>query len=90
MTDNQKIKALKALGDQARLDLFRTIRDKKGECMGGEAASACMQLAQPTISHHMRTLVDAGLLNETKKGLNKSYCINYNLFEELGLDISKV
>jgi ArsR family transcriptional regulator, arsenate/arsenite/antimonite-responsive transcriptional repressor len=89
MTDNQKIKALKALSDQARLDIFRTIRDKQGECMGGEA-SACTQLAQPTISHHMRTLVDAELLNETKKGLNKSYCVNFRVFEELGLDVSKL
>lgn len=60
---------LKALGDETRLSLLLKISG--AQCVDG----ACIcdltpetNLAQSTVSHHMKLLVDAGLLNRSQKG----------------------
>jgi ArsR family transcriptional regulator len=60
---------LKALGDETRLNLLLKISG--AQCVDG----ACIcdltpdtNLAQSTVSHHMKLLVDAGLLNRSQKG----------------------
>src|SRR5689334_12163577 len=60
--------AFKALADPARLRLLSIIATSEG----GEAC-ACnlvepLGRAQPTISHHLSVLVDAGLLEREKRG----------------------
>lgn len=58
----------KALGDPTRLALVMAV-------MSGENSEACVcdltpetGLAQSTVSHHLKLLVDAGLLNRTQRG----------------------
>lgn len=60
---------LKALGDETRLALMQNVAAAK--CENG----ACIcdltpqtNLAQSTVSHHMKLLVDAGLLARTQEG----------------------
>lgn len=60
---------LKALGDETRLNLLLKIAGTT--CVDG----ACIcdltpdtNLAQSTVSHHMKLLVDAGLLTRSQKG----------------------
>lgn len=60
---------LKALGDETRLNLLLKIAG--ANCVDG----ACIcdltpetNLAQSTVSHHMKLLVDAGLLNRSQRG----------------------
>lgn len=60
---------LKALGDETRLNLLLKISG--AQCVDG----ACIcdltpdtNLAQSTVSHHMKLLVEAGLLNRNQKG----------------------
>lgn len=59
---------LKALSDPNRLRLLSIV--KAGE--GGEACvcdlTEPLDLGQPTISHHLKILVDAGLLGREKRG----------------------
>ena len=59
---------LKALADPARLRLVSLV-------LAGEDAEACvcdltraLRLSQPTVSHHLKVLVDAGLLGREKRG----------------------
>lgn len=57
---------LKALADPARLQLLSIV-------LASESACICdltepVGLSQPTVSHHMKVLVDAGLLNREKRG----------------------
>lgn len=58
----------KALGDPARLRLLSLIASHAG----GEACvcdiSGTFDLTQPTISHHLKTLKSAGLLNSERRG----------------------
>jgi ArsR family transcriptional regulator len=60
--------ALRALADPARLRLLSFLADQPdGEacvCHLTETAG----LAQPTVSHHMRRLMDAGLVARDKRG----------------------
>lgn len=58
----------KALGDQTRLGLMLAVA-------AGENSEACVcdltpetGLAQSTVSHHLKLLVDAGLLHRTQRG----------------------
>lgn len=58
----------KALGDETRLELVMAVA-------ASEDAEACVcdltpntGLAQSTVSHHLRLLVESGLLNRTQRG----------------------
>ena len=58
----------KALGDETRLGLMLAVA-------AGENAEACVcdltpetGLAQSTVSHHLKLLVDAGLLERSQRG----------------------
>ncbi|WP_432497583.1 ArsR/SmtB family transcription factor [Kineococcus gypseus] len=60
---------LKALADPARLRLLSLVAAHEG----GEAC-ACdltepLGLSQPTVSHHLKVLVEAGLLTRDKRGV---------------------
>lgn len=59
---------LKALADPARLRLMSLVASHEG----GEACvcdlTASFDLSQPTISHHLRVLHEAGLLERSKRG----------------------
>jgi len=62
-------RTLKAIADPARLRLLSMIAAHEG----GEAC-VCdliepLGLSQPTVSHHLRVLVDAGLLTRDKRGV---------------------
>jgi len=59
---------LKALGDETRLSLILNVGSSENE-------EACIcdltpdtHLGQSTVSHHMKILVDAGLLTRTQRG----------------------
>src|SRR5699024_7083828 len=61
-------RVFKALGDPARVKLFSLI-------VGSQAGEMCLcdltepiGLSQPTVSHHMKLLVDAGLVTREKRG----------------------
>ena len=59
---------LKAVADPVRLQLLSAIRATEG----GEACvcdlTPLVGLAQPTVSHHMRQLVEAGLVSREQRG----------------------
>src|SRR4051812_25011950 len=58
----------KALGDPTRVKLISLIA-------AGDGAEACVcdllthvELSQPTVSHHLKQLVDAGLISREQRG----------------------
>ncbi|WP_028047479.1 metalloregulator ArsR/SmtB family transcription factor [Cellulomonas sp. URHE0023] len=65
----QLARTLKALADPARLRLLSLIAAHEG-------AEACVcdliepvGLSQPTVSHHLKVLTDAGLISRDKRGV---------------------
>ena len=60
--------AFKALADPTRLRLLGLIAARpRGECCVCDL-TAPVGLSQPTVSHHLKVLHDAGLLERTKRG----------------------
>lgn len=60
---------LKAIADPARLRVLSLLAAHEG----GEACvcdlTEPLNLSQPTVSHHLKTLVDAGLVRREKRGV---------------------
>ena len=61
-------RALKALADPARLRLLSMVaaHDDKEACVCD--LTEVLGLAQPTVSHHLKVLSDAGFLTRSKRG----------------------
>jgi ArsR family transcriptional regulator len=62
------VAGFKALGDQSRFEMFRLIAAQR------EPLCACdivarFELSQPTISHHLKVLADAGLISVSRRGV---------------------
>ncbi|MEU4779732.1 metalloregulator ArsR/SmtB family transcription factor [Micromonospora sp. NPDC023633] len=61
--------ALKAIADPARLRLLSLIQSApEGEASVSDF-TAPLCLSQPTVSHHLRILTEAGLLEREKRGV---------------------
>ena len=74
-------KISKALGDSNRLKILHYIAGKGGcgECSG---LPNVVGLAQPSISHHVKILVEAGLIDGEKEGRNYSYHLNTGVLNQ--------
>jgi ArsR family transcriptional regulator len=64
----------KALADPTRLAILRQLRACGDVCACD--FSACCAVAQPTVSHHLRILREAGLISGQKRGLWIHYRLN--------------
>lgn len=68
-------RTMKALADPARLRLLSIV----AASAGGEACvcdlTAPVGLSQPTVSHHLKVLTEAGFLSRTKRGTWAYYAV---------------
>ncbi|MEU4996035.1 metalloregulator ArsR/SmtB family transcription factor [Streptomyces sp. NPDC021622] len=68
-------RSLKAVADPTRLQLLSLIAsDPAGEACVCDLADT-LEFTQPTVSHHLKILVDAGLLTREKRGTWAWYTI---------------
>jgi ArsR family transcriptional regulator len=79
----QKAHVFKALADPNRLRLLSIVK-------AGESGEACvcdltepLDLGQPTVSHHLKVLVDAGLLHREKRGTWAYYSLVPGALDEV-------
>lgn len=73
-------KISKALGDINRLRILEDMSVKGGVIQCSEIVKV-LELAQPSISHHIKTLIEAGLIEPEKNGRNYTYILNKPLLE---------
>ena len=59
---------LKALADPVRLQLLSIISASPGQEACVCDMTDAVQVSQPTVSHHLKTLVDAGILSRERRG----------------------
>ena len=72
-----------ALADPVRLRLFNLIASSEnGEVCGCELAGP-LKKSQPTISHHLKVLFDAGLLQRERRGVWIWYSVDKERVKEL-------
>src|SRR6478609_5800064 len=72
---------LKALADPMRLQLLSLVLACDPACICD--LTEPVGLSQPTVSHHMKVLVDAGLLTREKRGRWAYFSIVPEAFEQL-------
>ncbi|QHY96856.1 Arsenical resistance operon repressor [Streptomyces sp. S4.7] len=69
---------LKAIADPTRLQLLRLIeRSPDGEACVCDLTE-CLGLRQPTISHHLKLMTEAGLLNRERRGTWAWFSVNHD------------
>lgn len=74
-------KIAKALGDANRLQILNMIarHGGTGQCA---AIQECVNLAQPSVSHHIKILIEADLIEAVKEGRNYKYHFKRSTFDE--------
>lgn len=80
----------RAVGDPLRIRLLSLIENSPHR-----EACVCdltepMDLAQPTVSHHLKILVDAGLLTRTKRGRWSYYALVPSALEDLSTLVDRL
>ncbi|HTR29946.1 MAG TPA: metalloregulator ArsR/SmtB family transcription factor [Puia sp.] len=82
LADVKKIEKIsKALGDTYRIQMMEAIRNEEG-WMPCATLISMFDLAQSTVSHHLKQLVDAELLITEKDGRSTLYRINKDVVKE--------
>ena len=80
--DNKKIEKIsKALADANRIAILQQLRKKKN-CLYCSEINDLLNLTQPSVSHHMKQLVDADLLIPEKEGRNIKYQLNEKVLDD--------
>ena len=72
----------KALGDPIRMQLVDVLRQHAGKVCVCELVPL-FDLAQPTVSHHLKVLREAGIVGSERQGLWAYYYVNPEALEEL-------
>src|SRR5437763_12962254 len=77
----------KALGDPVRLQLVDVLRKHAGKVCVCELVPL-FALAQPTVSHHLKVLREAGIVGSERHGLWAYYYVIPDALEELSVWLS--
>jgi ArsR family transcriptional regulator, arsenate/arsenite/antimonite-responsive transcriptional repressor len=88
MNDEQANNALlvyKALSDETRLSIVYCVA-YQGKC-GTKDCSKGLDLSQPTLSHHIKILIEANILILEKKGTSNEYTLNSEFLDSIGIRI---
>lgn len=77
----QRAARLSALGDEIRLKMIRLLAQHDALCVC--ELQGAFEIAQPTISHHLRILRDAGLVDVERRGIWAYYSIRRDALKEV-------
>lgn len=78
----------KAVADPTRLQLLSIIKSSPNAESCVCDLTAPLELSQPTISHHLRVLTEAGLVSRSSRGTWAWYSINEDRLRELSAVLS--
>lgn len=70
----------KALADPTRRRILELLRE--GNCTAGELAKH-FDISKPSLSHHLATLKNAGLVTDERHGQNIVYSLNTTVMQDL-------
>ncbi|MGN8072687.1 helix-turn-helix transcriptional regulator [Mucilaginibacter sp. SG564] len=80
--DNKKIEKIsRALSDINRIAILQEFKKKK-DCLYCAEVNDLLDLTQPSVSHHLKQLVDAELLLPQKEGRNLKYVLNLEVLDD--------
>jgi ArsR family transcriptional regulator len=87
-TAERLAKLLKAVADPARLQLLALIKSSSGGSACVCDLTAPLGLSQPTVSHHLKVLRDAGLGTRERRGAWAWFSIDHDRLAELAVLLS--
>lgn len=87
-TEDYIAKISKALSDKTRILILKEVAKKGGIGLTCSGAEEIADLSQPTVSHHIKILVEADLLNAEKNGRCVILSVNKKTLDEFGSLIS--
>ncbi len=76
------IRLLQAAADPTRLSILRQLRTADSVCACD--FTACCDVAQPTVSHHLKVLREAGWVTSERRGSWVYYSLNPEASERFG------
>lgn len=79
-TEDHIVKIAKALSDKTRVRILQDLASR-GKVTCGDAINLA-RLSQPTVSHHIKVLVNAGLLLAEKNGRHVIIRVNKQVLHE--------
>ena len=82
LSEDKVVKVAKALSDKTRLRILSEISEGKSITCG--EAEQIVHLSQPTVSHHLKILFEAGLLNTRKNGRHVILSVNRKMLDDFG------
>ena len=74
----------KALADRHRLQILNCLVHAEGEAVCVCEFQPLLGIKQPTVSHHLKLLVEAGLLEREKRGTYAYYRLRRGSLERVG------
>jgi len=80
MDSKKAEKISKALSDPTRLKILSEIK-KKNDCLYCSEISDTVNLAQPSISHHLKQLTDSDIIHSQKEGRTVRYSLNNQVLD---------
>ena len=79
----------RALADPRRLDLLRRI-SQAGDTLACEELRGCTEVSAATVSHHMKELETAGLVESTREGKFVTYRLRRDVLEAYLAAMAKI
>ncbi len=80
LKDEQFHRIARALADPRRYDLLRRI-GKADKCVACEELRGCSEVTAATLSHHMKELETAGLVESAREGKRVNYTLRRDVLE---------
>lgn len=80
----QLLRFFKVLGNESRLKILGLLANQERSV--GELA-ALLELREPTVSHHLTTMKELGLINVRAEGNNRIYWLDVKFLESMSKDI---
>ena len=101
-TRKELCRVFKALSDPHRLEILEKLYTGKCQCIDHypseqqksqqcvKSLSSLLNISFPTISHHLKTLRDIGLIKTVKQGRHITCHINYEKIKQLNLFLTRI
>ena len=86
---HRAVRGFKALADATRLEILRLVRAQAGPTCVCDIVDH-FDLSQPTISHHLKILREAGLVTQSRIGIWSFYALDPQGVEHLGSVTSRL
>ena len=78
LTEEQVLDIAKALADPRRYEIIKRI-SRCTEPMACESVRECLDITAPTLSHHMKELENAGLVDSEREGKFVNYTLRRDI-----------